>query len=104
MSTNPQAAQMGDESMARNLAFQARAIWPAEQRLFERYALEGRFRALDVGCGTGEITLRLAQRYPEADPPGEPGDRGGSAAGVTRAGRSRVFPRGRCIRTRASGR
>ncbi|MGE0323451.1 MAG: class I SAM-dependent methyltransferase [Polyangiaceae bacterium] len=67
MSTNPQAAQMGDESMARNLAFQARAIWPAEQRLFERYALEGRFRALDVGCGTGEITLRLAQRYPEAE-------------------------------------
>ncbi|MCA9647183.1 MAG: methyltransferase domain-containing protein [Myxococcales bacterium] len=66
MSTNPQAAQMGDESMARNLGFQARAIWPAEQRLFERYELAGAFRALDVGCGTGEITIRLAQRYPDA--------------------------------------
>ncbi len=63
MSTNPQAAQMGDESMARNLDYQARAIWPAEQLLFDRYGLEGEFRALDVGCGTGEITLRLAERY-----------------------------------------
>lgn len=57
---------MGDESMARNLDFQARAIWPQEQRLFQRYQLEGAFKALDVGCGTGEITLRLAELFPEA--------------------------------------
>jgi ubiquinone/menaquinone biosynthesis C-methylase UbiE len=63
---NPQAAQMGDESMARNLAHQAEAIWPQEQRLFDRYDLSGPLRILDLGCGTGEITRRLAQRYPQA--------------------------------------
>lgn len=63
---NPQAQQMGDESMARNLAFQAQAIWPQEQALFDRYGLSGAIRILDLGCGTGEITRRLAQRYPQA--------------------------------------
>jgi ubiquinone/menaquinone biosynthesis C-methylase UbiE len=64
--TNPQAAQMGDASMARTLAFQAEAIWPQEAPLFERYGLQGALRILDLGCGTGQITRRLAQRYPEA--------------------------------------
>ncbi|MDB6164760.1 MAG: hypothetical protein JWL98_2192 [Xanthomonadaceae bacterium] len=64
---NPQAEQMGDESMARNLAHQAEAIWPQEQRLFDRYALSGPLHVLDLGCGTGEITRRLAQRYAQAD-------------------------------------
>jgi ubiquinone/menaquinone biosynthesis C-methylase UbiE len=63
---NPQAQQMGDESMARNLAFQAQAIWPQEQVLFGRYRLGGPIRILDLGCGTGEITRRLAQLYPQA--------------------------------------
>lgn len=63
---NPQARQMGDESMARNLALQAQAIWPQEQALFDRYALPATPRILDLGCGTGEITRRLAQRYPQA--------------------------------------
>lgn len=63
---NPQAEQMGDESMARNLAHQAEAIWPQEAPLFDRYGLAGALRILDLGCGTGEITRRLAQRYPEA--------------------------------------
>lgn len=63
---NPQAEQMGDESMVRNLAFQAQAIWPQESLLFDRYGLEGEIRILDVGCGTGEITRRLADRYPRA--------------------------------------
>ena len=63
---NPQAQQMGDESMARTLAYQAQAIWPQEQALFARYALSGALRILDLGCGTGEITRRLAQHYPQA--------------------------------------
>ena len=57
---------MGDESMVRNLGFQARAIWPQEQPLFARYALHGPIRIVDVGCGTGEISRRLARLYPEA--------------------------------------
>lgn len=63
---NPQAEQMGDASMARTLAFQAQAIWPQEKLLFDRYALGGALRILDLGCGTGEITRRLADRYPQA--------------------------------------
>ena len=63
---NPQAQQMGDPSMARTLAHQAEAIWPQELRLFDRYKLAGALRVLDLGCGTGEITRRLALRYPQA--------------------------------------
>lgn len=63
---NPQAEQMGDESMARNLAHQAEAIWPQERRLFDRYGLSGALRVLDLGCGTGEITRRLGEVYPQA--------------------------------------
>src|SRR3954447_3315803 len=61
---NPQAREMADESMVRNLAAQADAIWPQEQRLFDRYALSPDARVLDGGCGTGEISIRLAHRYP----------------------------------------
>ncbi len=67
MNRNPQAEQMGDESMARNLAHQADAIWPQERRLFDRYDLFGELCILDLGCGTGEITRRLAAHYPKAN-------------------------------------
>lgn len=64
---NPQAEQMADESMLRTLAAQAEAIWPAEQALFARYGLAGALHIADVGCGSGEITSRLARLYPGAE-------------------------------------
>jgi ubiquinone/menaquinone biosynthesis C-methylase UbiE len=64
---NPQAEQMADESMIRNLAAQANAIWPQEERLFARYQRAPDARIADIGCGTGEITARLAIKYPNAE-------------------------------------
>ncbi len=63
---NPQATQMADESMVRNLDAQARAIWPQELPLIRRYALPGDPRILDAGCGTGEAASRLAELFPRA--------------------------------------
>jgi ubiquinone/menaquinone biosynthesis C-methylase UbiE len=64
---NPQAEQMADESMIRNLTAQANAIWPQERSLFARYALSPDCLIADIGCGSGEITSRLAGLYPRAD-------------------------------------
>jgi SAM-dependent methyltransferase len=63
---NPQAKEMADESMVRTLAAQADAIWPQEQALFARYDLAEHARILDAGCGTGEITERLAAMFANA--------------------------------------
>ena len=63
---NPQLEQMADESMVRNLAAQAVAIWPQERELFLRDPLPVRGRILDAGCGTGEISSRLAELFPQA--------------------------------------
>jgi ubiquinone/menaquinone biosynthesis C-methylase UbiE len=63
---NPQARQMADESMVRNLDAQARAIWPQEVELLRRLALPDGIRILDAGCGTGEGTSRLAGLFPHA--------------------------------------
>jgi ubiquinone/menaquinone biosynthesis C-methylase UbiE len=63
---NPQAKQMADASMVRNLDAQARAIWPQEVDLIRRYALPAEARILDAGCGTGEIASRLAELFPQS--------------------------------------
>lgn len=55
---------MADESMVRNLRAQAEAIWPQEQMLLSRYGQPSCIA--DIGCGSGEITSRLAARYPQA--------------------------------------
>jgi SAM-dependent methyltransferase len=64
--SSPQAKEMADESMVRNLAAQAEAIWPQEEPIFLRHPLRTDARVLDAGCGTGEITARLAGRLPHA--------------------------------------
>ena len=64
---NPQAKQMADESMVRNLDAQARAIWPQEVELIRRYRLPDDIRILDAGCGTGEAAWRLAELFPRAE-------------------------------------
>ena len=62
----PQRTEMADESMVRNLTAQAECIWPQESALLARYGLAGDLRILDAGCGTGEITTRLAAHHPAA--------------------------------------
>ncbi len=64
-SSNPMEAQMADESMVRCLKAQASAIWPLELSAFDRYALEPGDRILDIGCGIGEISSRVACLYPQ---------------------------------------
>jgi SAM-dependent methyltransferase len=63
---NPQAREMADESMVRTLSAQADAIWPQEQPLFARYSIATDAYILDAGCGTGEISMRLAQMFDRA--------------------------------------
>jgi ubiquinone/menaquinone biosynthesis C-methylase UbiE len=63
-SSSPQAEQMAHESMVRNLAAQAEAIWPEEARIVLRAPAPRRI--LDVGCGTAEISERLLELFPDA--------------------------------------
>ncbi len=65
-SSSSQAKEMADESMVRNLAAQAEAIWPQEEPIFARHPPPAAARILDVGCGTGEIAERLARRFTDA--------------------------------------
>ncbi len=57
---------MRHESMVRNLAAQAECIWPQEAPLLQQRELPRDARILDVGCGTGEITERIAHLLPGA--------------------------------------
>lgn len=66
MNSNPQAQMMESAVMVRTLAAQAEAIWPLELPLFDAYTLPNHPTILDIGCGTGEITQRLAHRFPGA--------------------------------------
>lgn len=61
---SPQMKEMSDAAMVRTLAAQAALIWPQEQALFTRYDVPLDGDILDVGCGTGDVTHRLADQYP----------------------------------------
>ncbi len=67
VNTNPQREQMSSEAMVETLSAQAEAIWPQEKALFSGYELPRKARIIDVGCGTGEITERLARFFPKAE-------------------------------------
>ena len=60
---NPQHEQMSDESMLRTLAAQAQAAWPQERPLIERYELGPAPKVLDLGCGPGELSVRLLDMF-----------------------------------------
>jgi ubiquinone/menaquinone biosynthesis C-methylase UbiE len=60
------ANPLGDQSMVRIIESQTRAIWPQELPIIRRYALPESPRVLDVGCGTGAATSRLAETLPTA--------------------------------------
>jgi SAM-dependent methyltransferase len=85
--SSPQAKEMADESMVRNLAAQAEAIWPQEEPIFARHPPAAGSRVLDVGCGTGEIVARLAERF-----------EGTSFAGIDLEESHLVRARDRCAR------
>lgn len=63
---NPQAKEMADESMVRNLKAQAEAIWPQEKEIFLRHPIPTSPKILDVACGTGEISLRLLELFSQS--------------------------------------
>lgn len=63
----PQADEVTtSDVMVQILMAQADAIWPLEEPLFDRYAVTPGAHILDVGCGTGVVTERIAARFPEA--------------------------------------
>jgi SAM-dependent methyltransferase len=64
--SSPQAKEMADESMVRNLAAQVEAIWPQEEPIFRRHPPPAQGRILDVGCGTGELPPLLLPLFPNA--------------------------------------
>ncbi len=67
MDPTPQAPRPADDPRERILEYQARAIWPQERDILLRYRLPERLMVLDAGCGTGEISFRLACLFPGAD-------------------------------------
>ncbi len=58
-----QKAPMENEAMARTLDAQARAIWPQERNIVKRIFTRPGLDVLDVGCGTGEIAVRIMREF-----------------------------------------
>ncbi|MEO8167542.1 MAG: class I SAM-dependent methyltransferase [bacterium] len=58
-----QKEPMENEAMVRTLDTQARAIWPQEKEFLKRIFNRPGLEVLDVGCGTGEISSRVAMEF-----------------------------------------
>ena len=60
----------GDKTFAeaelKRLREQALALWPTERRALRAFGLRDGMRILDVGCGPGTITAKLAELYPSS--------------------------------------
>lgn len=63
---NLRAVQTAGDALLQPQTYPVEAIWPQESRLFARYALPADARIIEVGCDTGETTLRLAAIFPGA--------------------------------------
>ena len=48
------------------LRLQAEALWPIEKKVFENYKFPKGGKILDVACGSGEMSIRLAILFPES--------------------------------------
>ena len=60
MSATNYVLQGGDQGAAR-LRVLGRVMWPTTKQLLKRAGLKRGMRCLDVGCGSGEVSLRMAR-------------------------------------------
>jgi ubiquinone/menaquinone biosynthesis C-methylase UbiE len=60
--SNDDYVLLGGEQATKRLRLLARAKWPTTKALLRRVGVRAGMRCLDVGCGNGAVTLRLALR------------------------------------------
>lgn len=58
-----QKEAMENEAMVRTLDTQARAIWPQEKPVLAKLFAQPGLDVLDVGCGTGEMSVRVMETF-----------------------------------------
>lgn len=74
---------LGGEQATKRLRLLARSKWPTTKTLLQRVGVRKGMRCLDVGCGIGAVTLRLALRA----------GRAGQTVGIDRDERCLEFAR-----------
>lgn len=61
MTDDPYVLRRGEEG-ARRLAILSRAMWPSTRAFLRQIGVRPGLSCLDVGCGIGHVTLRIARR------------------------------------------